>query len=212
MEKLLSNRIFEEKNMAFELPPLPFALDALEPLISQSTLEFHHGRHHLAYVNNLNRLVPGTAFEQASLEEIILNASGGIFNNGAQVWNHTFYWHCLQANGGGAPEGALALAINRDFGSFEAFREQFTTAAATLFGSGWAWLSKDRDGKLIISQESNAGNPLRSGLIPLLTCDVWEHAYYLDKQNRRPDYIADFWKLTDWKKAGLRFESQGSVI
>ena len=184
--------------MAFELPPLPYEKNALEPYISANTIEFHYGKHHLAYVNNLNKLVPGTTFENASLEDIVMKASGGIFNNGAQVWNHTFYWHCLKPNGGGMPGEHLFRAIVRDFGSFETFREQFTNAAATLFGSGWAWLVKDKDGKLSIVQESNAGNPMRNGFTPLLTCDVWEHAYYLDKQNRRPDYIADFWKLVDW--------------
>ena len=189
--------------MPLELPPLPYAKNALEPFISAQTIEFHYGKHHLAYVNNLNKLVPGTPFENKSLEDIIMTATGGIFNNGAQVWNHTFYWNCLKPNGGGTPTGKLADALTKDFGSFEAFKEQFSNAAATLFGSGWAWLSKDSTGKLVITQESNAGNPMRSGLKPLLTCDVWEHAYYLDKQNRRPDYIADFWKLVDWERVGL---------
>jgi Fe-Mn family superoxide dismutase len=184
--------------MAFELPPLPYKMNALEPFISERTLEFHYGKHHQAYVNNLNNLVPGSEFENASLEDIIQKASGGVFNNGAQVWNHTFYWHCLSPNGGGEPAGTVKDAIFESFGSFDAFKEQFTKAAATLFGSGWAWLVKDNNGKLKIVQESNAGNPLKSGLTPLLTCDVWEHAYYLDKQNRRPDYIADFWNLVNW--------------
>lgn len=191
--------------MAVELPKLPYALDALEPYISGNTLEFHYGKHHQAYVTNLNKLIPGTEFENASLEDIILKASGGIFNNGAQVWNHTFYWNCLSPKGGGEPHGKLHEAIVRDFGSYDAFKEQFTTAAASLFGSGWAWLVKDSEGKLKIIQESNAGCPIRSGLTPLLTCDVWEHAYYLDKQNRRPDYIADFWKLVDWEGVGGRY-------
>jgi superoxide dismutase, Fe-Mn family len=190
--------------MPFELPPLPYAKNALEPYISAQTIDFHYGKHHLAYLNNLNKLVPGTPFENKSLEEIIMSATGGIFNNAAQVWNHTFYWNCLKPNGGGAPTGKLADAITRNFGSFEALKEQFTNAAATLFGSGWAWLSKDASGKLVITQESNAGNPMRSNLVPLLTCDVWEHAYYLDKQNRRPDYIADFWKMVDWDAVGAR--------
>ncbi len=187
--------------MPFELPPLPYPMDGLEPFISKTTLEFHYGKHHQAYVNNLNKLVAGTEFENATLEEIIKKASGGIFNNGAQVWNHTFYWNCLGNNPhvGDGPQGKLLEMIARDFGSFDAFKEQFTNAAVTLFGSGWAWLSLDEAGKLRITQESNAGNPMRSGLKPLLTCDVWEHAYYLDKQNRRPDYIADFWKLVNWR-------------
>jgi Fe-Mn family superoxide dismutase len=191
--------------MKFELPPLPWAVDALEPIISAKTIEFHYGKHHQTYVNNLNNLLPGSAFEDASLEDIILEADGGIFNNGAQVWNHTFYWNCLSPNGGGEPTGSLLDAIVRDFGSFEEFKKQFTTAAATLFGSGWAWLCTDDNGKLSIVQESNAGNPMRRDLEPLLTCDVWEHAYYLDKQNRRPDYIADFWKLVDWEAVSERY-------
>jgi Fe-Mn family superoxide dismutase len=190
--------------MTFELPTLPYALDALEPFISKTTLEFHYGKHHQAYVTNLNKLVVGTEFENATLEEIMMEATGGIFNNGAQVWNHTFYWNCLKPNGGGIPSGKLLELIVRDFGSFEAFQEKFSTAAATLFGSGWAWLCLDKDGKLVITQESNAGNPLRSGLKTLLTCDVWEHAYYIDKQNRRPDYISDFWKLVDWSAVAGR--------
>ena len=191
--------------MSFELPALPFAMDALEPFITAKTLEFHYGKHHQAYVTNLNKLIPGTEFENASLEEIIMKAEGGIFNNGAQVWNHTFYWNCLTPNGKEHPSGDLLDAINRDFGSFEEFREKFSVASATLFGSGWAWLVKDKDARLHIIQESNAGNPLRQGYTPLLTCDVWEHAYYLDKQNRRPAYVEDFWKLVDWRKVEERF-------
>jgi len=191
--------------MKFELPPLPWAANALEPIISAKTIEFHYGKHHQAYVNNLNNLLPGSPFENAPLEQIVVEAEGGIFNNAAQVWNHTFYWNCLTPQGGGQPTGDLMDAIVRDFGSFEEFQKQFTQAAATLFGSGWAWLSADEDGKLIISQEPNAGNPMRKGLEPLLTCDVWEHAYYLDKQNRRPDYIADFWKLVDWDAVSERY-------
>ena len=184
--------------MAYELPPLPFAMDALEPFISKRTLEFHYGKHHQAYVNNLNNLVPGTEFEGKSLEDIIKTSSGGVFNNGAQVWNHTFYWNCLAPNAGGTPKGTVEDAIVESFGSFESFKDQFSKAAATLFGSGWAWLVKTPAGKLEIIQESNAGNPLKDGHTPLLTCDVWEHAYYIDKQNRRPDYISDFWNLVNW--------------
>ena len=185
--------------MSFELPSLPFAMDALEPFISKNTLDFHYGKHHLTYVNNLNKLVAGTEFENASLEDMVMKAEGGIFNNAAQIWNHTFYWNCLCPNGGGEPGGKLADMINDSFGSFAEFKESFSVKAATLFGAGWAWLVKTAEGKLDIVQESNAGNPLRKGLTPLLTCDVWEHAYYLDKQNRRPAYIEDFWKLVDWK-------------
>ncbi len=184
--------------MKFELPPLPYAMDALEPHISKRTLEFHYGKHHQAYVNNLNNLVPGSAFEEADLEKIIKESDGGIYNNGAQVWNHTFYFNSFSPNGGGEPTGALAEAIKKAFGSFDAFKDEFSKAAATLFGSGWAWLIKKDDGSLEIVKESNAGNPIRNGLTPILTCDVWEHAYYLDKQNKRPDYIADFWKIIDW--------------
>lgn len=187
--------------MSFELPILPFAEDALEPYISKETINYHYGKHHATYVNKLNDLVPGSRFENASLETIIKEAEGGIYNNGAQVWNHSFYWNCLSAEGGGAPFGKLGAAIDRDFGSFSQFKEQFSQAAATLFGSGWAWLVSDRAGKLSIVQESNAGNPMRKGLSPLLTCDVWEHAYYIDKRNSRPAYIDDFWKLVNWKAA-----------
>lgn len=184
--------------MAFQLPELPYAQNALEPFISQKTIEFHYGKHHQAYVTNLNNLVPGTEFENATLEDIVKKSTGGIFNNGAQVWNHTFYWNCLAPKGGGEPTGTVKDAIEMSFGSFADFKDKFTKAAATLFGSGWAWLVMTPQGKLEIVQESNAGNPIRNGLKPILTCDVWEHAYYLDKQNRRPDYIADFWNLVNW--------------
>jgi Fe-Mn family superoxide dismutase len=191
--------------MSFELPPLPYQMDALEPFISKRTLEFHYGKHHQGYVNNINKLIAGTPFENATLEEIIRKADGGIFNNGAQVWNHTFYWNCLKPKGGGEPKGPLSGAIINSFGSFDDFKDRFTHAAATLFGSGWAWLAKSPTGQLEIIQESNAGNPLRRGYVPLLTCDVWEHAYYLDKQNRRPDYISDFWNLINWTAVEGRF-------
>jgi len=190
--------------MTHELPKLPYGLNALEPFISQKTIEFHYGKHHQAYVNNLNKLIVGTEFENASLEDIVRKATGGIFNNGAQVWNHTFYWNCMKPQAGGQPTGILYDAINKNFGSFSEFKEKFSNAAATLFGSGWAWLVRKPDGTLEITQEINAGNPLRSGLTPLLTCDVWEHAYYLDKQNLRPNYIADFWNLVDWDTIATR--------
>ena len=191
--------------MAFKLPKLNYEIDKLAPIISKQTMEFHYGKHHQAYVNNLNNLLPGTKFENATLETIILEADGGIFNNAAQVWNHTFYFQSFSTTGGGEPTGKLAEAIAKDFGSFTAFKENFTKAAVTLFGSGWAWLVKNKEGKLEIVQESNAGNPLRKGLIPILTCDVWEHAYYLDYQNRRPDYVTAFWNLIDWKIIESRF-------
>ncbi|MEE4176102.1 MAG: superoxide dismutase [Bacteroides sp.] len=190
--------------MTHTLPKLPFDPHALEPVISAKTIEFHYGKHHQAYVNNLNKLIPGSPFAEASLEEIVRKAEGGIFNNGAQVWNHTFYWESLSPEGGGEPKGKLMEAIEDSFGSFEKFKEEFSQAAATLFGSGWAWLVKNGEGKLEIVKESNAGNPMRSGKAPLLTCDVWEHAYYLDYQNRRPDYIESFWKLVNWNKVESR--------
>lgn len=191
--------------MKHELPTLNYKIDGLNPKISQTTLEFHHGKHHMAYITNLNNLIIGTKFETASLETIVKEADGGIFNNGAQVWNHTFYFNSFSPTPKQAPTGKLAEAINRDFGSFEAFKEKFSQAALTLFGSGWAWLSADAYGNLEISQESNAGNPLRKGLKPILTCDVWEHAYYLDYQNRRADYIKSFWELLDWSVIESRF-------
>lgn len=185
--------------MTFTLPPLPYAMDALAPAISKETLEYHYGKHHNAYVNNLNKLIPGTEFESMGLEEIIVKSQGGIFNNAAQVWNHTFYWNCLSPNGGGEPRGKLADAINKAFGSFASFQEQFTQAAATLFGSGWAWLVQDASGALKIIGTGNAGTPMTSGDRALLTCDVWEHAYYIDYRNVRPDYIKAFWSLVNWE-------------
>ena len=190
--------------MAYELPVLPYEMNALEPFISKETLEYHYGKHHAGYVKNLNGLVPGSEFENSGLEEIIKKADGGIFNNGAQVWNHTFYWNCMSPDGGGEPTGSLLNALKSDFGSFDTFKEQFSKAAATLFGSGWAWLVKTPAGKLEIVQESNAGNPLRNGLKPIMTCDVWEHAYYIDKRNMRPAYIEDFWKVIDWNAIANR--------
>jgi len=191
--------------MAFELPKLPYELNALEPHISQKTFEYHYGKHHHAYVTNLNNLVPGTKFENADLETIIKEADGGIFNNGAQVWNHTFYFMQFSPKGTSSPKGKLADAINAEFGSFNSFKEIFTKAATTLFGSGWVWLIKNKIGKLEIVQEGNAGNPLRNGHTPIMTCDVWEHAYYLDTQNKRPDYLTNFWEILDWDKIGERF-------
>lgn len=190
--------------MSFELPKLPYMLNELEPVISQKTLEFHYGKHHQTYVTNLNNLVPGTKFENATLETIIREAEGGIFNNGAQVWNHTFFFNSLGPKVGGEPTGVLSAEINKSFGSFAEFKEKFSKAAVTLFGSGWAWLVKKDDGSLDIVQESNAGNPLRKGNTPLLTCDVWEHAYYLDYQNKRADFVEGFWKLVNWNTVASR--------
>ncbi|NOX27390.1 MAG: superoxide dismutase [Fe] [Gammaproteobacteria bacterium] len=185
--------------MAHELPALPYALDALAPHISAETLEIHHGKHHATYVTNINNLVAGTEYEGLSLEEIIVKApAGGIFNNAAQIWNHSFYWNCLSPNGGGEPTGAIAEAINEAFGSFAEFKEQFSKTSITTFGSGWGWLVKNSDGSLALASTSNAGNPLTEGQTPILTCDVWEHAYYVDYRNRRPDYVAAFWNLVNW--------------
>ena len=191
--------------MAFELPALPYAKDALAPHISEETLEFHYGKHHQTYVTNLNNLVPGTEFDGLSLEEIISKSSGGVFNNAAQIWNHTFYWNSLSPNGGGEPEGGLANAIKRAFGSFEEFKAEFTKCAVTTFGSGWAWLVKNSDGSLALVSTSNAGCPLTEGQTPLLTCDVWEHAYYIDYRNARPKYLEAFWALVNWDFAAENF-------
>jgi Fe-Mn family superoxide dismutase len=192
--------------MAYELPALPYAKNALEPHISAETLEYHHDKHHATYVTNLNNLVPGTEFEGKSLEAIITSApAGGIFNNAAQVWNHTFYWNCLSASGGGTPSGALADAINTAFGSFAEFQQKFATSCATNFGSGWTWLVKNSDGSVAIVNTSNAGCPLTSGQTPLLTCDVWEHAYYIDYRNARPKYVEAFWNLVNWEFAAKNF-------
>jgi len=191
--------------MAFELPSLPYAKTALAPHISEETLEFHYGKHHQTYVTNLNNLVPETEFEGLSLEDIISKSSGGIFNNAAQIWNHTFYWNSLSPNGGGQPGGNLASAIEASFGSFEAFKAEFTKCAVTTFGSGWAWLVKDKEGNLSLVSSSNAACPLTEGLIPLLTCDVWEHAYYIDYRNARPKYLEAFWSLVNWDFAATNF-------
>ncbi len=188
--------------MSFELPPLPYAKDALEPHISSETLDFHHGKHHNTYVTKLNGLVPGSEFEGKSLEEIITSApAGGVFNNAAQIWNHTFYWHSLSPNGGGEPTGAIADAINSTFGSFADFQEKFNDSAVNNFGSSWTWLVKNSDGSLEIVNTSNAGCPLTAGQTPILTVDLWEHAYYIDYRNVRPDYLKGFWALVNWEFA-----------
>jgi len=191
--------------MVHELPPLPYAMNALAPQISQETLEYHYGKHHKTYVDNLNKLIPGTGFESLSLEDIVKKASGGIFNNAAQVWNHTFYWNCLSPNGGGEPGGALAAAIKQKFGSFASFKEQFTQCAVTTFGSGWVWLVKNPDGSLELVSTSNAATPLTQGKTALLTCDVWEHAYYIDYRNARPKYVESFWNLVNWEFVAEQF-------
>ena len=190
--------------MAFELPPLPYDRAALEPHISAETLDFHHGKHHQAYVTNLNKQIEGTEFESMDLESIIRKAQGGIFNNAAQVWNHTFYWHCMKPGGGGEPAGKLGEAIAKAFGSFAAFKEQFTATAVGTFGSGWAWLVQRPDGSLALVSTPNAATPITGADTPLLTCDVWEHAYYIDYRNARPKYVESFWNVVDWDSVAGR--------
>ncbi len=195
--------------MTFKLPQLPYALNALEPYISEETLEYHYGKHHLAYVNNLNKLLADNdRFAGKSLEEIIKSSDGGVFNNAAQVWNHTFYWNSLSPEGGGQPDDELAAAIDAAFGSFTTFQEKFTAIALTTFGSGWAWLVKNKHGKLDIVSTSNAGNPMCDDHKPLLTCDVWEHAYYIDTRNDRSAYLKNYWELVNWDFVADNFQSE----
>lgn len=192
--------------MAFELPALPYEKNALEPHISAETLEYHYGKHHQTYVDKLNGLVEGSEFAGKSLEEIVKTSSGGVFNNAAQIWNHTFYWHCLSPNGGGEPTGALADAINAKWGSFEKFKEAFTTSAINNFGSSWTWLVKTADGGVDIVNTSNAATPLTDDAVtPVLTVDLWEHAYYIDYRNARPNYMNAFWALVNWEFASKNF-------
>lgn len=191
--------------MEHTLPPLPYPKEALEPHISRETLEFHYGKHHQAYVTNLNNLIKGTEFESASLEDIVRKSSGGVFNNAAQVWNHTFYWNCMSPDGGGAPSGTLAEAINAKFGSYDQFKEAFTKSGIGNFGSGWTWLVKKADGSLDIVNTSNAGSPITGDDKPLMTCDVWEHAYYVDYRNARPKYVEAFWNVVNWDFAARNF-------
>lgn len=188
--------------MGFQLPELPFAKDALVPFMSEETIEYHYGKHHQTYVNNLNNLIVGTDYEDKSLEEIILNSQGSIFNNAAQVWNHTFFWYCLKPGGGSFPSGFLLEKIEQDFGSFDEFKKQFSNAATTLFGSGWVWLTKSDNGTLEIVPTSNAGNPMTAGKKPLLTIDVWEHAYYIDYRNARAKFVEAFWQIVNWEFVG----------
>lgn len=191
----------------FELISLPYSPDALEPVISAETIAFHHGKHLQTYVNNLNALLPGSGFEDMTLEEIVSKSEGGIFNNAGQILNHNLYFTQFRSpRENNQPNGRIGEAIVGQFGSFDAFREEFQKKGATLFGSGWVWLSSDSDGKLVITQEPNAGNPLTKGLTPLLTFDVWEHAYYLDYQNRRPDYQTALWQLIDWDEVNRRLD------
>ncbi len=190
--------------MEHQLPQLPYALDALAPHISKETLEYHYGKHHQTYITNLNNLIKGTEFENATLEDIVKKSSGGIFNNAAQVWNHTFYWLSLAPNAGGDATGKIAELINAKWGSFAEFQKAFDQCAVGTFGSGWAWLVKNAQGELEIVSTSNAGCPLTNGQTPLLTCDVWEHAYYIDYRNSRPNYLTSFWKLVSWQAVNAR--------
>ncbi|MEI8313863.1 MAG: superoxide dismutase [Verrucomicrobiota bacterium] len=193
--------------MTHQLPKLPYALDALEPHIDATTIGIHYGKHHQTYADNLNKLVPGTEFAVASLEEIVLKAQGPIFNNAAQVWNHTFYWEGMKPNGGGEPQGELRAAIEKSFSNFAGFKEQLSKISVTQFGSGWGWLVKKKDGVLAVVQTGNAANPLTTGDVPLLTCDVWEHAYYLKYQNRRADYVGSWWNVINWDAVAARFNA-----
>ncbi len=191
--------------MAFELPALPYEKNALEPHISAETLEFHHGKHHQTYVTKLNGLIEGTDFEGKSLEYIVKSSDGGVFNNAAQVWNHTFYWNSLSPNAGGEPTGELADAINAKWGSFAEFKAAFNDKAVNNFGSSWTWLVKTADGQLDIVNTSNAATPITDGHTPLLTVDLWEHAYYIDYRNVRPNYLEGFWALANWSFASENF-------
>ncbi|MBO7627735.1 MAG: superoxide dismutase [Paludibacteraceae bacterium] len=194
---------------SFELMKLPYAEDALEPVISRQTISFHYGKHLQAYVNNLNALLPGSGFEGKSLTDIVKQSNGGIFNNAGQILNHELYFgQFCSPKANNVPAGEIAAAITRDFGSFDAFKEEFQKKGATLFGSGWVWLSADADGKLVITQEPNASNPAQRGLTPLLTFDVWEHAYYLDYQNRRPDHLSALWTIINWQVVGQRYSAK----
>lgn len=200
-----NNNNQKTKAMKFELPKLPYATNALEPVISQQTIELHYGKHLQTYITNLNNLVPGTKFENADLETIVKESDGAIFNNAGQTLNHNIYFLSFSPNGGGEPKGKLAEAINKKWGSFENFKKEFVTAGAAVFGSGWVWLAKDNAGNLEITKEPNAGNPITKGLTPLLGFDVWEHAYYLDYQNRRADHLAELWKIIDWSAVEARY-------
>jgi Fe-Mn family superoxide dismutase len=196
----------------FELPPLPYAMDALAPHISKETLEYHYGKHHATYVTKLNGLIDGTPFADKSLKEIMLSSEGGVFNNAAQAWNHEFYWNCLGPKAGGEPNGDIAGAIKDAFGGFADFKTKFNDAAAALFGSGWMWLVLKKDKNLDLVPTQNAGNPLTNGMQPLLVCDVWEHAYYIDYRNRRPDYLASFWNLVNWDYVNQQYHEARKAV
>lgn len=201
----INNNNQKTRTMKFELPKLPYATNALEPVIGQQTIELHYGKHLQTYITNLNNQIQGTKFENAELEDIVKESDGGIFNNAGQTLNHNIYFLSFSPNGGGEPKGRLAQAINAEWGSFEKFKEQFEKDGAAVFGSGWVWLSKDNNGKLYITKEANAGNPITKGYTPLLGFDVWEHAYYLDYQNRRADHLKELWKIIDWDAVGTRY-------
>jgi superoxide dismutase, Fe-Mn family len=190
--------------MEHKLPALPFAKTALVPFLSEETMEYHYGKHHAAYVTNLNKLIAGSEFEKMTLEEIVTKSTGGLFNNAAQHWNHSFYWNCLTPSDG-EPNGELAEAINKSFGSFEQFKEKFTASATSLFGSGWTWLVKNKDGSLTIENTGNADNPLKAGKQAILVCDVWEHAYYIDYRNARAKYLENYWKIVNWDFAKANY-------
>ncbi|NDV79078.1 superoxide dismutase [Dysgonomonas sp. 511] len=194
-----------KKAMKFELPKLPYATNALEPVIGQQTVELHYGKHLQTYITNLNNLIQGTKFENTDLETIVKESDGAIFNNAGQTLNHNIYFLSFSPKGGGEPKGKLAEAINKQWGSFDNFKKEFNAAGTSLFGSGWVWLAKDKDGKLEITKDPNAGNPITKGLTPLLGFDVWEHAYYLDYQNRRVDHLTELWKIIDWDAVGARY-------
>ena len=196
--------------MQHQLPPLPYPLDALKPHISSETMEFHYGKHHKAYVDKLNELIKGKPQEQMALEEIVRSAEGPIFNNAAQVWNHTFFWHCMSPDAPKSPQGALAKAIDSGFGSFDKFKDDFSAAATSLFGSGWTWLVADASGALSIVSTQNAHTPIEGDRIPLLTCDVWEHAYYIDYRTARPQFVKAFWNVVNWEFAARNFENRGA--
>jgi len=195
----------KENVMKFELIKLPYATNALEPVISKQTIELHHGKHLQTYVDNLNKLVPGTQFENSELVSIVKNSDGGIFNNAGQVLNHNLYFTQFSPNGGGQPTGRLAEAINSQWGSFDNFKKEFEEAGTSLFGSGWVWLAKDNNGKLSIIKEANGSNPVTKDLTPVLGFDVWEHSYYLDYQNRKADHLKELWKIIDWNVVGERY-------
>jgi Fe-Mn family superoxide dismutase len=206
---LMGSLLAGERKMPFQQPPLPYPMDALVPYLSEEQIRFHYGKHHAAYFKNLNALVEGKPEEQMTLREVVIRSTGPVFNNAAQAWNHTFYWNCMAPKGGGEPAGELAQAIRRDFGSFEEFKKAFSDAAVKLFGSGWAWLATDKEGKLAIMALSNADTPLKHDKEPVLTIDVWEHAYYIDYRNERARFVEGFWNYVHWPFAAKRYSLRG---